>query len=39
MDDPGARRLFVDLHRRRAEQTHSTDIELWAYEQYEGTRP
>ncbi|MCP1388255.1 hypothetical protein M5J20_08670 [Corynebacterium sp. TA-R-1] len=39
IDDPGARRLFVDLHRRRAEQSHATDIELWAYEHYEGSRP
>lgn len=38
IDDPGARRLFVDLERRRAEQLHETDTELWAYEHYEGKR-
>ena len=35
--DPGVRRLFVDVERRRAEQWHATDVELWAYSKYEGT--
>lgn len=40
IEDPGVRRLYVDMERRRAEQTRSTDAELWAYEKYgryEGT--
>lgn len=37
IEDPGVRRLFVDVERRRAEQMQSTDAELWAYAKYEGT--
>lgn len=36
IDDPGIRRLFVDVQRRQAEQTRATDVELWAFSKYEG---
>ena len=36
IEDPGVRRLYVDLERRRAEQVKATDAELWAYAKYEG---
>ena len=34
--DPGAKRLFVDLVRRRGEVDGDTDTELWAIHKYEG---
>ena len=34
--DPGAKRLFVDLVRRRGEVDGDTDTELWAMHKYEG---
>ena len=37
IEDPGIRRLFVDVQRRQAEQTRSTDVELWAFSKYEGS--
>lgn len=36
LPDPGVRRLFVDLQRRRAELRQDTDIELWVIQKYEG---
>lgn len=36
IEDPGVRRLFVDLQRRTAEQAGDTDVQVWAMEKYEG---
>ena len=36
LPNPGVRRLFVDLQRRRAELAEDTDIELWVIQKYEG---
>ena len=36
LGEPGVRRLFVDLQRRRGEMEQDTDTELWVIEKYEG---
>ncbi len=36
LPNPGVRRLFVDLERRRGELEQDTDIELWVIQKYEG---
>ena len=36
IEDPGVRRLFVDLQRRTAEQAGDTAVQVWAMEKYEG---
>ena len=36
LPDPGVRRLFVDLVRRRGEVDQDTDTELWVIQKYEG---
>ena len=36
LEEPGVRRLFVDLQRRRGEMEQDTDTELWVIEKYEG---
>ena len=36
LPDPGVRRLFVDLVRRRGELEQDTDTELWVIQKYEG---
>ena len=36
LPDPGVRRLFVDLARRRGEVDQDTDTELWVIQKYEG---
>lgn len=36
IENPGVRRLFVDLQRRTAEQAGDTAVQVWAMEKYEG---
>ena len=36
LPEPGVRRLFVDLQRRRGEMEQDTDTELWVIQKYEG---
>ena len=36
IEDPGVRRLFVDLQRRTAEQAGDAAVQVWAMEKYEG---
>lgn len=36
LPDPGVRRLFVDVVRRRSEIEQDTDTELWVIQKYEG---
>lgn len=36
IENPGVRRLFVDLQRRTAEQAEDAAVQVWAMEKYEG---